>query len=224
MPGQTASASRGKPHAVTSANGNMTERGDDELSWDVENRLISATVGVTTTLFSYDGDGARVKKVVSGTTTYYVGNWYEKTGDGSTKYYYHGGRLVALRRSGYASDNGLFYIHADHLGSTMLTTDSGQDVVAEQRFYPWGEATRYTSGTQKTEFNFTGQRLDSSTSLLHYGARYYDPVLRRWVQPDTVVPDPGNPQDLNRYAYVLNNPLRYTHPTGVTRYVSRAQK
>ncbi|MGQ9585168.1 MAG: RHS repeat-associated core domain-containing protein [Anaerolineae bacterium] len=212
------SSANGKAYTYD-AIGNMTARGDDELSWDVENRLISATVGVTTTLFSYDGDGVRVKKVVSGTTTYYVGNWYEKTGNEETKYYYHGGRLVASRKN-----NTLYYLHLDHLGSTMLTTDGGQDVVAEQRFYPWGEATRYTSGTQKTEFNFTGQRLDGSTDLLYYGARYYDPVLRRWVQPDTVVPDPGNPQALNRYAYVLNNPLRYTHPTGVTRYVSRTQK
>jgi len=86
--------------------------------------------------------------------------------------------------------------------------------VAEQRFYPWGQATRYTSGTQKTEYNFTGQRLDGSTDLLYYGARYYDPALRRWVQPDTLVPEPGNPQDLNRYTYVRNNPLKYTDPTG----------
>ena len=46
----------------------------------------------------------------------------------------------------------------------------------------------------------TGQRLDDSTSLLYYGARYYDPGLRLWVQPDSIVPNPGNPQDLNRYS------------------------
>ena len=145
----------GKPHAVTNANGknytyddngNMTARGGDSLSWDVENHLITMTVSSTTT-FAYDGDGTRVKKAVGGTTTYYVGNWYEKTGDGETKYYYHGGRLVALRRSG----NGLYYVHADHLGSTMITTDNSDPVVkvAEQRFYPWGQATRYTSGTRR---------------------------------------------------------------------------
>jgi len=62
--------------------------------------------------------------------------------------------------------------------------------------------------------NPTGQRLDDSTDLLYYGARYYDPALRRWVQADTLVPEPGDPQSLNRYSYVLNNPLRYTDPTG----------
>jgi hypothetical protein len=50
--------------------------------------------------------------------------------------------------------------------------------------------------------------------LYFYNARYYDPALGRFVQADTVVPAPGNPQALNRYAYALNNPLRYTDPTG----------
>jgi len=49
---------------------------------------------------------------------------------------------------------------------------------------------------------------------LYYGAHYYDPALMRFVQADTLVPDPANPQSLNRYAYVLNNPLKYTDPTG----------
>jgi hypothetical protein len=46
------------------------------------------------------------------------------------------------------------------------------------------------------------------------GARWYDPVLARWTSPDSIVPDPGNPQALNRYTYVYNNPLRYTDPSG----------
>ena len=73
---------------------------------------------------------------------------------------------------------------------------------------------RYSSGTAPTSYNYTGQRLDGDTGLLYYGARYYDPALMRFVQADTLVPEPGNPQSLNRYAYVLNNPLKYTDPTG----------
>jgi len=49
---------------------------------------------------------------------------------------------------------------------------------------------------------------------MYYGARYYDPALGRFVQADTIVPNPASPQDLNRYAYVRNNPLRYTDPSG----------
>jgi RHS repeat-associated protein len=73
---------------------------------------------------------------------------------------------------------------------------------------------RYLWGSLPTTYNYTGQRLDGSAGLLYYGARYYDPALGRFIQPDTLVPEPGNPQSLNRYAYVLNNPLKYTDPTG----------
>jgi len=85
--------------------------------------------------------------------------------------------------------------------------------VAELRYKAWGE-TRYTYGTTPTTYKFTGQRLDDSTGLYYYGARYYDPALGRFIAPDTIVPEPGNPQALNRYAYVYNNPVRYTDPTG----------
>ena len=50
---------------------------------------------------------------------------------------------------------------------------------------------------------------------MYYGARFYDGALGRFIQPDTIVPEPGDPQALNRYSYVLNNPLRYTDPTGM---------
>ena len=68
-----------------------------------------------------------------------------------------------------------------------------------------------------------GQRLDEGVGaptgelargLYFYHARYYDPTLARFIQPDTIVPDPGDPQSLNRYSYVNNNPVRYTDPSG----------
>jgi len=163
--------------------------------------------------FVYDGDGNRVKATFGDSTTVYVGSYYEQTGAGSTKYYYAGSQRIALRRSSYASDNGLFWLLTDHLGSTAITANSNGTRVAELRYKAWGE-TRYTYGATPTTYRFTGQRLDESTGLMYYGARYYDPALGRFVQADTIVPEPGNPQDLNRYAYVRNNPLNYTDPSG----------
>jgi RHS repeat-associated protein len=52
------------------------------------------------------------------------------------------------------------------------------------------------------------------TGLYYYGAKYYDAVIGRFISPDTVVPDPMNPQTFNRYSYCLNNPLKYTDPIG----------
>ena len=115
----------------------------------------------------------------------------------------------------------LYWLLTDHpsavlrtgLGSTAITTNGSGSRTAELRYKAWGE-TRYTYGTTPTAYKFTGQRLDDSTGLYYYGARYYDPVLGRFISADTLVPEPGNPQALNRYAYGLNNPLKYTDPTG----------
>ena len=78
----------------------------------------------------------------------------------------------------------------------------------------WGE-TRVNTGTTFTTWRFTGQREDATIGLYFYNARYYDPLLGRFTQPDTIVPNPGDPQALNRYSYTLNNPVRYTDPTGM---------
>jgi RHS repeat-associated protein len=105
------------------------------------------------------------------------------------------------------------FIHSDHLGSTSLTTDITGTVVAETRYLPYGEE-RWITGTLVTDFTFTGQRAERGFALMDYNARYYDPGLGRFVSADTVVPDFANPQALNRYAYTLGNPLRYTDPSG----------
>jgi len=60
---------------------------------------------------------------------------------------------------------------------------------------------------------FTGQRRDA-TGWLEYHARYDVPTLGRFISPERIVPEPGNPQSLNRYAYVYNNPLKYVDPDG----------
>ncbi|NIM06328.1 MAG: hypothetical protein GTN65_12100, partial [Armatimonadetes bacterium] len=61
---------------------------------------------------------------------------------------------------------------------------------------------------------YTGQTLDEETGLYYYGARYYDPELARFIQADSTVPDPEFSQAYNRYAYVYNNPLKFSDPTG----------
>jgi RHS repeat-associated protein len=104
---------------------------------------------------------------------------------------------------------GVTYIHSDHLRSTSVTSGAQSGDI---KYFPYG-ATR--SGAVSTTYKFTGQRLDDSTGLYYYGARYYDPALGRFVQADSIVPNPGNPQALNRYSYVLNNPLRFIDPTGM---------
>ncbi|OGO23025.1 MAG: hypothetical protein A2144_11670 [Chloroflexi bacterium RBG_16_50_9] len=104
----------------------------------------------------------------------------------------------------------LKYVHQDHLGGTSVVSDASGALVNSIKYTPWG-LTR--AGDVPTDKKFTGQRLDN-TGLYYYGARYYDPQIGRFISPDTIVPSPANPQSLNRYSYVLNNPLKYTDPSG----------
>jgi RHS repeat-associated protein len=200
------------------ANGNQTARWIPEVSstgftYDAENRLVGVSGGVTAT-FTYDGDGNRVKGVItSGTTTTstYIGSYFEWTGSTSTmkKYYYAGSTRVAMR-TGSSTPN---YLLGDHLGSNAITTNSSGVRIAEIRYYPWG-TTRYTYGTSPTTYQYTGQRVETSLGLLFYNARWYDPSLGRFLQADTIVPGAGNPQAYDRYAYTLNNPIKYIDPSG----------
>jgi RHS repeat-associated protein len=164
--------------------------------------------GQTTTTYAYDGDGNRVKRVANGVTSYYIGNHYEVTVSVATsvlKYYYFGKQRIALRNS-----VGVVYLHSDHLGSTSVTSGATSSA---QTYYPFGSI-RTATGSVPTDFGFTGQRRDASAGLMYYGARYYDSALGRFIQADTWVPSPNIPQNLNRYTYTLNNPLRYADPDG----------
>ncbi len=160
--------------------------------------------------FVYDGDGKRVKKTEAGETILYVNKYFEKnltTGENTT-YYYLGDKLVAKR-----TGTTLNYIHQDHLGGTSLITGSDGSLLASTMYYPYGERLK-SEGDLGTDKLFTGQRLDN-TGLYYYGARYYDASIGRFISPDVIVQNPGNPQNLNRYSYVLNNPLKYVDPSGL---------
>ena len=84
--------------------------------------------------------------------------------------------------------------------------------------HPFGEArpSNINVGTAPmlTDKLFTGQRLVADLGIYHYGARFYSPKLGRFLSADTMIFNPDNPQKFNRYSYAINNPLRYSDPTG----------
>jgi RHS repeat-associated protein len=92
-------------------------------------------------------------------------------------------------------------------------TDSLGNVVSEQRYKAWGE-TRYSSSAASTDYLYTGQREVSDIGLYFYKARWYDSSLGRFSQADSIVPGAGDPRAWDRYAYVKNNPTKYSDPTG----------
>ena len=110
-------------------------------------------------------------------------------------------------------DSTLYYVLKDHLGSASVMTDASGNIVGEDRFYPFGE-TRFTTGTMYTDKLFTGQREITGLDIYHYNARFYSPKLGRFLSADTIVPGYTNPQNLNRYSYVRNDPIKYIDPSG----------
>ncbi len=153
-----------------------------------------------------------VERTDSSTSTYYVGNWYEVTKSAAattpTKYYYFGSQRVAMKRG---SDPAI-YLYGDHLGSTSVTADGSGTQTARQTYYANGTV-RTTDGLP-TDYTFTGQKLDASTGLMYYGARYYDAAQGRFTTRDTWEGDQLNPLTLNAWNYTNGNPVNYTDPTG----------
>ena len=150
----------------------------------------------------------RVKETISGVTRVFISNYYENDNGTVKKYYYAGATRVAESSGGV-----LYYLLTDHLGSTALTLDSSGARVTELRYYSYGAA-RYNAGNQVTTYRFTGQRWDSGTALYFYQSRWYDTVIGRFLAADTIIPQPENPQNLNRYSYCGSNPLRFIDPSG----------
>jgi RHS repeat-associated protein len=103
------------------------------------------------------------------------------------------------------------YYHFDGLGSTTALLDEGGAAVATLLYDAWGNQ-RAATGAAVPNYRFTGAELDTASGLYHMGARFYDSTVGRWLGEDPV--GDSTPRSLNRYAYVGNNPLIYTDPTG----------
>jgi len=119
-----------------------------------------------------------------------------------------------------------YYHHGDHLGSTNVITEGNTsaihsgityakgDIVQRFEYSPYGQESYVLNPSLDLEVSYTGQDYDVESGLYYYNARYYNPQLGRFIQPDTMIPDPTNLQAYNRYSYVQNNPLKYTDPSG----------
>jgi len=154
-----------------------------------------------------------VKKIVGATTTRYIGKFYECDNATCSRFIFAGSQRIAT----VPNSGGVYYYHTDHLGSSSVITDAAGTKVQAVTYYPYG-ATRtnqsFTTPAVDVPYKYTSKELDSSTGLYFYEARYYDPVLARFISADTLVPRPNDPQGFNRYTYAGNNPFRYTDPTG----------
>jgi RHS repeat-associated protein len=185
------------------------------FTYDGENRLVGSTQPNTGAIwYSYDGAGRRVQKTVGSTVTTYA---Y----DGS-------GQLAAEYTNVASAGANTEYLIGDILGSTRAILDGTGAAKEWIDYLPFGEeipsgvgqrGSGYSGGVYPGSADiasqkFTGKERDAETGLDYFGARYFSAAQGRWTSPDwSAVPQPvpyatlSNPQSLNLYQYVLNNPL-----------------
>jgi RHS repeat-associated protein len=126
-------------------------------------------------------------------------------------------------------DNGttqtLYYTCKDHLGSITALIDGSGNVAEEYSYDAWGRRrnpadwtfTNVSTPALLTR-GFTGHEHLDAFGLINMNGRIYDPVLGRFAQPDKFIQEPNFTQSYNRYSYCVNNPLKFTDPSGNSSY------
>jgi len=196
------------------ANGNLTSDGVNTYVWNARNQLSQITAGGTVQAsYTYDALGRRTAKAMSGATP--------------TQYLYDGanavqetlGSTINPILAGLGTDErfarndvtGRTYFLTDALGSTIGLTDPTGAIRQQYSYDPYGNATQTDNSTGFTNpYQYTGREADNP-GLYYYRARYYSPMMGRFISEDPL--GFGGGQN-NFYAYVAGNPLSYRDPSG----------
>jgi len=217
------------------AAGNMTSNSPNQYVYDAENRLVWAS-GYR---YIYDAKGERVEKCqaasattacpTSGTTgtLYWKGTNSDTLaetdlgGNQEEEYLFFKGQRIARRDvTSTGTTVAVHYYFSDHLGSHgMIESATGTTCEQDIDYYPYGgQEYDYCSGSGVTQnYKFTGKEHDTESGLDYFGARYLGSNIGRWQSPDPTMASVNglNPQSWNRYAYVLNSPLKFLDPHGL---------
>jgi len=211
--------------------GNMTSgplpanlSANSTLTWDAENRMISSTVGATTTTYRYDAGSRRIAKTTNGAATLYIYDGWNPIAEYSSPNLQSpishvrsflwgmdlsgsmqgaggvGGLLSVSEISNSQISN--YYPTFDGNGNVSEYLDSAGAIAAHYEYDPFGRTTVAT-GAKAQDFShrFSTKPLDAETGLYYYGYRYYDPVTGRWPSRDPIEEQGGT----NLYGFVGND-------------------
>lgn len=212
----------GSPYTYDAA-GNMLAEAVNTYTWNAEGKMASVTCslyGSANYVYDGDGDGHRVEKSTGKLYWYGTdGNVLSESnlsGNITDDYIFFGGQRIAR----VDAQGNVDYYLADSLGSAGVVADASGNILDDCDFLPFG-GERCVTSSSGNAYRFTGKERDPESKLDHFYARNYSSQYGRFVSPDgSREPKPlpyadlSDPQTLNLYSYVANNPLRRTDPDG----------
>ncbi len=220
-----------KPHAVKTVDNpnGIIPSVQQDITYNSFNKTSTIIEGNNEVLINYGPDQERTKMEVkvngqTTSTSYYLSEFEKQIlPNGNIREVNYVNAPYGLCAM-FVNDNGnknLYYVYSDHLGSlNTLVDDNGNTI--KQNFDPWGrprnpntwDFANVPATPAWLTRGYTGHEYLPQFSLINMNGRMYDPVVARMLSPDNEVSDPTSTQGYNRYSYVLNNPLKYTDPTG----------
>ncbi len=221
---------RNRPNAIVQAKtevDKMVVGFSRDMKYSMFDNLISVAQGDDVLEMEYGNDNQRVfmNLLVDGRSKSktYIGDCelIEEDG-GSVMLTYVSGpvgifAVFAVNKQG---DKTLNYVHKDNLGSWNVITDEKADVIQNVAFDAWGNVRDGVDWSMSDDFElmydrgFTGHEHLTDFGLINMNGRVYDPMMSMMLSPDNNIQIPHMSQNFNRYSYCLNNPLKYTDPTG----------
>jgi RHS repeat-associated protein len=232
------------PHAATSiggvtntydANGNYTGTGTSRtVTYDTHDKPLTLAAGPSNSQFRYGPDGDYIERIdayiFQTADTLYAQNaeiqYNLRSGTSQVRRYLPGGayQLVSFNAAGVITGTTTEYLLDDHIGSTDVIADASGNVQQPMSFDAWGMRRNPTTwvaltsaanfDNSQTSHGYTGHEMVDNEDIVHMHGRIYDARWGRMLQADPYIQDALDTQAQNRYAYVLNNPLIHTDPTG----------
>jgi RHS repeat-associated protein len=206
-------------HAVIGVSnaGNAIPNEEQNIDYTDFGKIEHISEGANSMTFAYTPDEERFSSVLKYLNnikrTVYYSDGYEEVSDDSLGNYsitYLGEDIIGVKRNNAVT---YYYLLTDHQGSVLGIYDTTGSKVFDATYDAWGRQT-----VKKNDIGFlrgyTGHEMMPEFKLINMNGRLYDPLLGRFLSPDNYVQVPDFSQSLNRYTYCLNNPLKYTDPSG----------